>query len=58
MMTVNKIKKKYTAKAPSVLIGKNLENLKQLIWRWIHGNIKDFDIWDITIETHEVVILK
>ncbi len=41
---------------PKVLIGKNLDALKKMMWKWIDAVTEHFDIWDIKIETHEVDI--
>jgi len=42
------------ATEPKVLIGTHLDNLKGLVTQWVNAEIADFDIWEITIETHEV----
>jgi diacylglycerol kinase (ATP) len=38
---------------PKVLIGPHLNNLKGMITKWVDAQVEDFDIWEITIETHE-----
>jgi len=38
---------------PSVLIGEHLNGLKKMMNKWVEALIEDFDIWDVTIETHE-----
>jgi len=38
---------------PKVLIGPHLSNFKELISKWVDAQVEDFDIWEITIETHE-----
>jgi len=43
---------------PKVLIGTHLDNLKGLVTQWVNAEIADFDIWEITIETHETGGLK
>lgn len=40
--------------APSVLIGEHLSGLKKMMNKWVESIIEDFDIWDVSIETHEV----
>jgi len=46
------------ATEPKVLIGTHLDNLKGLVTQWVNAEIADFDIWEITIETHETGGLK
>ncbi len=31
-----------------------MNNLKELIASWVDAQVVDFDIWEISIETHEV----
>jgi len=38
---------------PKVLIGTHLNSLKALITKWVDAQIEDFDVWEVTIETHE-----
>jgi len=38
---------------PKVLIGTHMDNLKALVTQWVNAEVSDFDIWDITIETHD-----
>jgi len=42
--------------APSVLIGEHLSGLKKMMNKWVESIVEDFDIWDVSIETHEVFI--
>jgi len=44
------------ATEPKVLIGTHMENLKGMVTQWVNAQVSDFDIWEITIETHEVGI--
>jgi len=39
--------------APSVLIGEHLGGLKKMMNKWVESLVEDFDIWDVTIETHD-----
>lgn len=38
---------------PKVLLGTHLNNFKSLISQWVDAKTIPFDIWEITIETHE-----
>jgi len=40
--------------APSEIVGKNLDNLKTLVVKWINAEVQEFDIWEIEFQTHEV----
>lgn len=45
------------AHEPSVIVGPHLNNLKALVTKWTEAMVENFDIWDIIIETHEVIAI-
>ena len=43
--------------APASLIGSQLQDLRALTKRWMNSQVKDYDVWEVTITVNEVYFM-